>query len=79
MINLEAEITTVLENVLSIKFSDLDFEPSSGSVESWDSLAHINIVLSLEELLSISFTEREIESMTSFSAIKEIVGKKLIG
>lgn len=73
----ETEIKNILEKILRIKFEELESEPSSDSLDSWDSLVHMKIVLSLEETFSIHFSEKDIERITSYSLIKTVVQEKL--
>lgn len=79
MANYETEVKDILEKILRIRIAELNFEPSSDALDSWDSLAHMKIVLSLEEAFSIQFTEKEIESITSYALIKTAVLAKLNG
>jgi len=44
---------------------------------SWDSLAHLNLVLSIEQELGIALADDEVVAMTAFGAALEIVRTKL--
>jgi len=44
---------------------------------SWDSLAHLNLVLSIEQEFGIALADDEVVAMTAFGAALEIVRTKL--
>ena len=47
------------------------------STESWDSLTHINLCLSLEQDFQVSFSVSEMEAMLSYEDIVRVLGEKL--
>lgn len=42
---------------------------SPQTISNWDSLAHMNLVLALEEEFGVQFQDQELVQMTSFEAI----------
>jgi len=44
---------------------------------SWDSLAHLNLVLSIEQEFGIALADDEVVAMTAFGAALEIVRTRL--
>lgn len=44
---------------------------------SWDSLAHLNLVLSIEQEFGIALADDEVVAMTAFGAALEMVRTKL--
>ena len=44
---------------------------------SWDSLAHLNLVLSIEQEFGIALADDEVIAMTAFGAALEIVRTRL--
>ena len=47
-----------------------------GSFKSWDSLAHIKILLSIENSFKIKFSLKEIEKLDSIENIIKLLKKK---
>ena len=45
--------------------------------ELWDSLAHLRLVMALEEQFSVRFTDAELEDFTSVASIARVIGAKL--
>jgi acyl carrier protein len=52
-------------------------ESTPDSVESWDSVQHLNLVLALEEQFGVQFEPEEIERMHSIGEIAEVVAAKV--
>ena len=72
---IEKKVCRVLSLVLGKEITNSDLR--SGHLHSWDSLKHIEIILSLEECFNISFTKSEISSSKSIKEIVELVEKKI--
>ena len=50
---------------------------SPDTVDGWDSLQHLNLILALEEEFGISFSESQMIEMLSVGLIVEIVAESL--
>jgi acyl carrier protein len=70
---IEDRIKCVMSAVLEISADEINDESSPNSIESWDSLKYINLIVALEEEFEIEFTDNEISEMINFSLIKEII------
>ena len=60
---MEETIFTVVSRILGVPRSEITEASSSDTIDRWDSLKHIRIVLSVEEELGIKFTERQIADL----------------
>lgn len=49
---------------------------NAASVEGWDSLAHINLIVALEEAFHVSFTTKEIGEMTCVGDLLKLLAQK---
>jgi acyl carrier protein len=60
-------------NVLSVVFNKpadtLNGDSSPDTIEEWDSIMHINLVLAIEEEFGVKFTDEEILEMMNVSLI----------
>jgi acyl carrier protein len=56
--------------VFGIDASAIDEQASPGSIEQWDSLRHMNLVLALEEEFGVRFSEEQIEQMLGFQLVR---------
>jgi acyl carrier protein len=60
----------ILADTLGVIEAEIADSASTETLASWDSVAHLNIVLSIEAAYDVSFTPEEITEMTSFEKIK---------
>lgn len=63
-------------SVLGISEAKINDDTSPDSVESWDSVAHLNLVMALEEVFGTSFTPEETMDMTSVKLIRLLLEEK---
>ena len=70
---MEERIRTIMSAVFALPIESINDESSPDSIESWDSLKHINLVVALEEEFEINFTDNEILEIINFKLIKKIV------
>lgn len=73
MDNIDNRILEVMAAVFEIDIEDIDRTASQDSVEQWDSLKHLDLVVSLEEEFGIQFPLEEIGNLVSFPLIRVIV------
>ena len=73
---MEERIRMVMGDILEIDPSRIDFGIKMDTIESWDSVAHINLVTALEEEFGVMFDVAEIETMISYEDIVETLNAK---
>lgn len=71
-------LRAVLATMLQLPESQITADTSSETLEKWDSIAHMNIMLALEEAFSISFTDDEIMRHRSVAALGALIEKKQV-
>ena len=69
----ELKIKEVFKNIFQIDVSSINDETSVDTVEKWDSLKHLNLVLALEEAFNITFTEEESVEIMSYPLVKAVL------
>ena len=67
------KVVQIMADVIGVDAGTIDDESSPDTVEAWDSLKHMNVVLSVEEVFEIQFTDNQIVEMLSVRAIIEAV------
>ena len=72
--NLKKRIINVMSSVFEITIDKITNDSSQDTIESWDSLKHMNLIVSLEEEFEIELTDDEILEMSNYKLIKEIIG-----
>lgn len=75
---MENKIKNVMISVFEIDSSEINHESSPDSIDNWDSLRHMNLVVALEEEFNIEFEVEEISELMNFKLICEVISKKLI-
>lgn len=66
----EEKLKKIIGSVFKIDATSVNNETSPDTVESWDSLNHLNLVMALEEGFDVSFTEEQTVEILNFELIK---------
>ena len=66
---LEVRVKKILAQSFGISIESINEDTSSDNVAKWNSLAHMNLVVALEEEFGVSFTDEQIIEMLSYSLI----------
>ena len=74
---LKIELQQIVRNLMGEIFNcdphTIDSDTTMASLEAWDSLQHLNLVLAMEETLNVRFTTEEVIKMTSFDEIVTVL------
>lgn len=62
----QEKLKNVIATVLNVDVSRIDANASSDTLESWDSLRHMNLVLALEDEFGVSLPDEEAANATSY-------------
>jgi acyl carrier protein len=71
-----------LTEILKIVFPDEPFfkiEMTKEDLKSWDSIAHLNLIVEIEDQLGITFQIEEIEKINSLSRLLTLINIKANG
>jgi acyl carrier protein len=74
---IEERVRGVLVDVFGLDPAEVGPDTSMDTVEAWDSLQQLSVVLALEEELEVGFTDEETMEMVSFPLIVATVREKL--
>lgn len=69
-------VRQIVSDVFAVDMNSVTVETNANSIEAWDSMAHLNLVLSLEMAFSISFTPEQISELIGVKAIVKQVEQK---
>jgi len=67
---METRIKQVMSDVLDVDINDINEDTSPETLEAWDSLKQMNLIVALEEEFNLEFTDEEIEDLLNFKLIK---------
>lgn len=71
------QVRGIASDVFGVPTSKLSASSSPETIENWDSMQHLNLVLAIEEKFGIQLEPEEIEQMKTIGAIAALVEKKL--
>lgn len=73
---LAARVQRIAADVFGLPLQRVTPQMSPRDIDNWDSVHHVNLVMALEQELSIEFDPEEIEQMENIEAIVRIVQNK---
>lgn len=71
------EVRNMASDIFGVPAAKLGANSSPDSVESWDSVQHLNLVLALEEKFGLQLAPEEIEQMKTLGATAQLIESKL--
>ena len=73
---MDQKLTDLMSEVLQIPVSTITDDLSMKDLDLWDSLKHMEVIVSLEEKFDIQLTFDEIVTMQSVREIRRVLGEK---
>jgi acyl carrier protein len=74
---MENKLKQIFVRLFGVAESSITADSSPASIPKWDSLVHMNLVVSIEEEFQIQLSDDEIPRMTSFGVILDILKSKV--
>lgn len=69
------ELRTLAADILEVEPSELTADSSPETIESWDSVQHLNLVLAIEEQYDIQLDPEDIGGSANLGGLAELVEK----
>lgn len=73
---MKSKIMTILAEALEISADRINLYTEQNQLEEWDSLAHLKLIMKLEQELNISISMEEVSELTSVDKIYSIIKTK---
>lgn len=70
-------VEEIFREELEIEDLELNDETTADDVEEWDSLSHIQLIVSIEKEFNLKFTSREIMSWANVGEMIDCIQKKI--
>jgi acyl carrier protein len=70
-------VRSIAADVLEVPTSRITSTTSPESLDTWDSVHHLNLVLALEQEFNLQFEPEEIDQMKDIQHILDILGSKV--
>lgn len=75
--SLHERLEGVFAAVLGYEYLELTDETTAADIEGWDSVAHINLMFSIEESFGFLFDEDEFSRFTDVGDLKRAIAAKI--
>lgn len=75
--NVEDTVFTIAANTFNVDLSTISLESSASSTLGWDSLGHLNLMVSIEQHFSFRFEAQEMMSIETMQQLINVVSKKI--
>jgi acyl carrier protein len=66
-----------VSDIFAVSLESVTADSSPETIESWDSIQHLNLVLALEEKFNLQLSPEEMEQMRSVAQIVALLEAKL--
>jgi len=73
---MEKILKEIMSDLFEVSLKDINDSSSNETIEKWTSVAHLNLIVAIEEKFGIEIAADEIGEMLSFRKIKEIIRAK---
>lgn len=70
------DLRGIAADIFQVTPKRINRQSSPDTIESWDSLQHLNLILELEQRFGLEFEPEDMERMTSIEAILSILDEK---
>ena len=75
--NVSDQVRTIAADLFGVPADKITPTSTPETIETWDSIQHLNLVLALEEKFGVQLSPEEIEQMKSIADIVKLVEGKL--
>ncbi len=69
------QVRNVASDIFGISADKITAESSPETIENWDSMQHLNLVLAIEEKFGVQLEPEDIEEMKNIGAVAALVEK----
>ena len=67
----------IVGDIFGVPLEKITAQSSPDTIETWDSINHLNLVLALEQEFGVQFSPEEIEQLLSVELIVALVAEKM--
>lgn len=72
------QVRGIVSDIFQIPIEQVNLDSSPETIEAWESIQHLNLVLALEQEFGVSFSPEEMATMLSVEAISQLVSEKMV-
>jgi acyl carrier protein len=67
------QVRSIASDIFAVPADKITAESTPESIETWDSMQHLNLVLAIEEKFGVQLEPEDIEQMKSIGAVAALV------
>ena len=67
------QVRSIASDIFGVPADKITVESSPETIETWDSMQHLNLVLAIEEKFGVQLEPEDIEQMKSIGAVAALV------
>ena len=71
------QVRQIVSDVFAVPLEQVDGNSSPETIEAWDSMQHLNLVLAVEDRFNLQFTPEEMEQMRTVDQIVTILRSRI--
>ena len=71
------QVQAIASDIFGVSAGKITADSSPETIENWDSMQHLNLVLAIEEKFAVQLAPEDIEQMKTIGAAAALVAKKL--
>jgi acyl carrier protein len=69
------QVREIASDIFGIKAEKITAQSSPQTIDNWDSMQHLNLILAIEEKFAVHFEPEDIEEMNNIGAVAALVEK----
>lgn len=75
MERVDERLKKVMSAVFEVPIEKVNEDSSSDTIDNWDSLRHLNLILALEEEFEVEIPDEEVGNLMNFKLIKLVLSE----
>lgn len=75
--NVLEQVRAIAADIFSVPLANIQTNSTPETIETWDSIQHLNLALTLEEKFNLQLSPEEIEQMRDIGQITKLIETKL--
>ena len=76
--SMKERIKGVMSSVFNVPKGVIQTDASPDTIDSWDSLRHMNLIIGLEEEFDIEFDDEDISNLLNYDLIKIHIEERML-
>jgi acyl carrier protein len=73
MATLQERLKNLMADVFAVDVSEIDEHSSPDTIERWDSVNHLTLVIALEEQFGVTLSDDDVRDIVSYTAIERVL------